>query len=81
MSTVTVQQQQQQQKPVIKNTILPKIPQNHLPLVHVLTSRTDNDYDKVRLISNPFSLLISMFRKMNHFNSRRQLTFFSILIR
>ncbi len=54
MSTVTVQQQQQQQKPVIKNTILPKIPQNHLPLVHVLTSRTDNDYDKVRLISNPF---------------------------
>jgi hypothetical protein len=47
MSTLTVQQQK---KPVIKNTILPKIRQNHLPIVHVLTSRTDNDDDeKVRL--------------------------------
>ncbi len=49
MSTLTVQQQQQ--PPVIKNTILQKIAQKHLPVVHVLTSRTDNDDEKVRLFS------------------------------
>lgn len=51
MSTLTVQQQKQ---PVIKSTILQKIPQDHLPLVHVLTSRTDNDNEKVRLVFNFF---------------------------
>ena len=40
MSALMVQQQT-----MIKH----KIPQNRLPLVHVLTSRTDNDDEKVRL--------------------------------
>ncbi len=73
MSTLMVQQQT-----MIKH----KIPQNRLPLVHVLTSRTDNDDEKVRLLKKfiCFSLLIFIFRKMNRFNSRRQLNFFSILI-
>jgi len=48
MSTLMVQKQKQ---PVMKNTILQKIPQNNLPIVHVLTSRTDNNHDeKVRLL-------------------------------
>jgi len=47
MSTLMVQKQKQ---PVMKNTILQKIPQNNLPIVHVLTSRTDNHDEKVRLL-------------------------------
>jgi len=46
MSTLTVQQQQQ--KPVIKSPIAEKIVQNHIPLVHVLTSRINNDNEKVK---------------------------------
>jgi hypothetical protein len=40
---LTVQQQQQQQ------SVTKKIPQNRLPVVHILTSRSDNDDEKVRL--------------------------------
>jgi hypothetical protein len=73
MSTIIVQKQKQ---PVIKNSILEKIPQNNLPIVHVLTSRTDNNDEKVRLFFNYLSIFlyfnfIYLFRKMNHFNSRR----------
>jgi len=46
---LTVQQKQQQQQSVTKNSILQKIPQNRLPVVHILTSRSDNDDEKVRL--------------------------------
>ncbi|CAF0791002.1 unnamed protein product [Rotaria sp. Silwood1] len=42
MSILTIQQQS-----IIKNTFLPKISQNRLPLVHVLTSITDNDEQKI----------------------------------
>ena len=58
MSTMTVQERQQQQQqqpppPVVKRRTLEKTTINHIPLVHVLTSRIDNDIDthpQVRII-------------------------------
>lgn len=41
MSTLTMQE------PVIKQSISLKNTSNHIPLVHVLTSRTDNDHPQV----------------------------------
>jgi len=55
MSTIIVQKQKQ---PVIKNTILEKIPQNNLPIVHVLTSRIDNNDEKVRLFFNYLNIFL-----------------------
>jgi hypothetical protein len=57
MSTLTVQQQQQQQqKPVIQSTII----QNRIPLVHVLTSRSENEDEKVKDEPFQFEKLIKL---------------------
>ena len=36
-----------QQQPMLKHTVLPKIPQNRIPIIRVLTSRTDDPTEKV----------------------------------
>ena len=50
MSIFTVQQQKQQQQQfsVSKSCSLPRIPQNRLPVVHILTSRSEHADEKVR---------------------------------
>lgn len=44
MSTLTMQERQ---LPVIEQSISLKDSSNHIPLVHVLTSRIDNDHHQV----------------------------------
>lgn len=73
MSVLTVQQQ-----PIIKRSFLPKIPQNRVPIVHVLTSRTESDVEQVWIfeISRFFSLLGSLsFQKVEPFPFEKTIKF------
>ncbi|CAF2057881.1 unnamed protein product [Rotaria magnacalcarata] len=56
MSLLTVQQQS-----IVKSITLPKISQNRLPLVHILTSRTDND-DERKVEPFQFEKIIKFFQ-------------------
>lgn len=56
MSLLAVQQQS-----IVKSLILPKISQNRLPIVHILTSRTDNDDERVRLLFKVVQFLNSSY--------------------
>ena len=73
---MTVQERQQQQQqpppPVVKRRTLEKTTINHIPLVHVLTSRIDNDtHPQVRIIPFVCEIGIFVFRKLIHSISRR----------
>lgn len=70
MSTLTMQERQ---LPVIEQSISLKDSSNHIPLVHVLTSRIDNDHRQVcsMKISFVHIELFDLFRKMFHLISRR----------
>ncbi|CAF5098312.1 unnamed protein product, partial [Rotaria magnacalcarata] len=56
MSLLTVQQQS-----IVKSITLPKISQNRLPIVHILTSRTDND-DERKVEPFQFEKIIKFFQ-------------------
>ncbi|CAF1323044.1 unnamed protein product [Adineta steineri] len=72
MSTLSMHRQQQQQQMVSQSLTLPKIPQNLVPVVHILTSRSENDVGKK---DEPFSFekIIKFFRdsQTSHLVDRR----------